>query len=363
MSVNLYTELENVGTYKVLQLTEELIRAFQSGPVELKAGGDDSEVVLCSADKTWAVRQKNHSNTVILMKEFAPVPAAETQVSARGPVQGEWLGYTQQTCELEPRATAGQVDLSALPIYNGQHVGDGPDVETLVENATCSRAEFYAAWRAAGGCSVGGTACVISPDLLGRTLHLVLATAVADGFDLACVGPEQMWASIARSMAAGAHGATHPYSREVIETVLHRFGRVGSDGVSFELDLSRIARWYGVQALKKFASTEAIMVDEFMIKWRSLFPAYFRCDLDLELLYGEFARPQHERIQYLSRSTLPMDIKDRFQQLFRIQNAWDIREITPFIEELNTRGIGMDNFVLKYARRKKTGKTIVVMPR
>ncbi|AGO09976.1 AaceriAAL015Wp [[Ashbya] aceris (nom. inval.)] len=363
MSVNLYTELENVGTYKVLQLTEELIKAFQAGPVELKAGADDGEVVLCSADKTWAVRQKNHSNTVMLMKEFAPLQAAETQAFTRGPVQGEWLGFTRQTCELEPRPTFGEVDLSYLPIYNGQHVVSGVDVDTLVENATCSRAEFYEAWRAAGGCSVEGTACVLSPDLLGRTLHLVLATAVADGFDLASVQPEQMWASIARTMADGTDASEHPYSREVVETVLHRFGRLDSDAAGFELDLSRIARWYGVQALKKFAATEAIMVDEFMIKWRSLFPAYFRCDLDLELLYGEFARPQHDRIQYLSRSTLPMDIKDRFQQLFRIQNTWDIREITPFIKELNTRGIGMDNFVLKYARRKKMGKTIMVMPR
>ena len=99
---------------------------------------------------------------------------------------------------------------------------------------------------------------------------------------------------------------------------------------------------------------------EFLIKWKSTFPPFFACDIDMDMLRGYYYRPQQEHIQYLAKNTLPTDAKERFQMLFALQSTWDLEDIEPFIEPLNTKGLKPELFVMKYARRRKVrGKVLV----
>lgn len=126
MSVNLYNKLEPETGYKLLQLSDDLLDAFQTGPVKFKALSDDAgNVVLCSEDKTWVIKQRNHSNTVILMNEFAPTGGIpEDKINTFGlPRPGaDWAGFSTLDSELEPRLVDGSIDVTQLDIYHGKDV-------------------------------------------------------------------------------------------------------------------------------------------------------------------------------------------------------------------------------------------------
>ncbi|AET37537.1 Dcc1p Ecym_1299 [Eremothecium cymbalariae DBVPG len=370
-SVNLYTELEDVGAYKLLQMTPKLLEAFQDGEVKFKAISTFSDVVLCSKNRTWVVKQRNHSNTVLLMNEFVPQEVIlEDKIKTFGlsRPQGDWLGYSKQLCELEPTLVEGLIDVSELPIYQGDvgffcSGGRKISLTELKDRSPCSEIEFYSKWYKMGGCTVKGLACLLSQDMLFRALHITLMSLLAESLDMSALSLVQVYESIAKDMVEDEGEIFNPYTKEVIETVLHKFGELNNDGDKFKLELDLISQWYGICALKRFASSEPISEDEFMIKWKSLFPPYFQCDIDLELVRGHFARPLQHKIYYLPKNTLPMDIKDRFRQLFKIQSSWELRDIVPFIEELNTKGIKIDSFITKYARRKRVGKAVIVTAR
>ncbi|AMD20027.1 HCL124Cp [Eremothecium sinecaudum] len=370
-TVDLYTVLENKPNHKLLKLTPELLEAFKNGDVTFKAMDMNSEVVLCSKDKTWAVRQKNHSNTVMLMKELDVKNRAqgeEYDVNGRmKPSPQSYLAYSRQKFELEPKIIKGRIAVGRLPIYHGEQdfpVGQGNCVmmDEFKRCSPCSEKEFDASWYKLRGCTVNGYACILSEDLLSRALHITLMSVLAESMAIENIGLDEIHDTITKDLTEGL--AHNPYCKEVIRTVLCKFGEPcqGENG-RYGLHLGRISQWYGICALRKFAFREPVLEEEFMIKWKSLFPPFFQCDIDLDLLCGEFARPGANTVQYLPKDTLPVNAKDRFKQLFKIQRSWNLEHIVPFIEDLNTRGINIESFVMKYARRKKQGKTVIVTAR
>lgn len=371
-TINLYSKLTTNDNYKLIQLVPELLKALEDPAQELTFKAldrDTSEVVLCSNDKTWVVKQKNHSNTVMLMKEFVPqevVASEKLETFGMSAPTMDYLCFAKQTFELEPRPAKGQVDVSRLPIYHGdeKHFQEEfmPKItlQELFESSPCSKNEFDRIWFSLGGCTVNGFVCILASGFISKSLHITLMSILAENLDVNNLQLEETHQAVCKDMDDDED--FNPYSLEVIRTVLEKFCNK-KDGGTYKLEMKQVAKWYGVVALKKFASKELISQDEFMIKWKSLFPPYFSCDIDLNLLKGQFARPLRGKLQYLPPSTLPHDIKDRFKMLFRIQNTWDIEDIKPFIEDLNTRGLKIDNFVMKYARRRKIGKQVLVSSR
>lgn len=172
MSVNLYNQLEFDRGYRLLQLTDDLLEAFECGPVKFKAlSNDASDVVLCSEKKTWLIKQKNHSNTVLLMKEFVPTQTvAEDKISTFGlplPVSN-WSGFSCQDNELEPRLVEGSIDVRQLDVYDGKE-GSLERRITLTDFKNicpCSEREFNDKWYQIGGSIVQGSACILSESFL-----------------------------------------------------------------------------------------------------------------------------------------------------------------------------------------------------
>ena len=96
--INLYSKLKLDPSYKLIQLTPDLLKVIEQSAndtMNQEKNGNDSDsdntnhtglafktidmkdnqtnkndVVLCSSNKTWLLRQKNHSNTVLLMEGY-----------------------------------------------------------------------------------------------------------------------------------------------------------------------------------------------------------------------------------------------------------------------------------------------------
>ncbi|SCU97936.1 LAFA_0G14334g1_1 [Lachancea sp. 'fantastica'] len=373
-TAGLYSKLQTDEGYKLLVLNDELLAALEAnGRLKFKAPNVDGSVVLCSTDKTWLLKQKNHSNTALIMKEFVPEDIAEKSIQLPAGVEEpsvNHLAYTKQSSELEARLVKGEIDISMLPIYTGdvksfkeflqQSEGHQLTVEELENNSPCSKQEFSVKWPILGGCAVEGIACLLSQEFISKVLHILLMSCMAETLDFEALDVSKVFAAVNKDMGEGEE--FNPFSLEVVRTVIGKFSKVDEQG-KFTLQVKAVSQWYGIEALRKFASRTIIPQEEFMIKWKALFPPYFKCDLDFAALRGYFYRPLGTNIQYFSKQSLPDDPKGRFAYLFKLQSTWDLNEMIPYIEQLNTTGVKIDNFVMKYARRKRQGKLTLVSAR
>lgn len=400
--VNLHSKLRLDPSYKLIQLTPDLLKIIQQNGsdstgntgLEFKTldptegHQNKSEVVLCSSDKTWLLRQKNHSNTVLLMEKYGPredihVPehllfGCQEQPSVN------LMGFSKTTYEYETKLIQGKVNLDVIPLYDGelnfgqdfkedtkqQHLGS---IDELVENSACSREECLHEWYSIGGCIVNGYICLLTDSFMSKALHVTLVSILGGSLDMQKLALHETFQLVTKDI----DNEYNPYTVEVVRTVLNRFGISNDSPVdeggkeegekTWSLNMTSIARWYGKQALYKYARQHSVAIDEFLIKWKSLFPPFFPCDIEIDMLRGMIYKPSEDSIHYISRTLLPMEPKERFKTLFKLQTNWLLEDIAPFIEELNTRGLKLDNFIMKYARRRrvavpgKKGKSQIVV--
>ncbi|CAI1872259.1 hypothetical protein SEUBUCD646_0C00590 [Saccharomyces eubayanus] len=380
MSINLHSASEYDTSYKLIQLTPELLDIIQdpaqNNQLRFKSLDEDkSEVVLCSHDKTWVLKQRKHSNTVLLMKEFVPeepISFDETQLFGLSKPYMDILSFAKTESEFETREAEGQLNLDAVPMYDGEldfreramkksSTRIFETLEELLENSPCSAVEGVSKWHKIGGSVKDGVLCILSQNFLSKALHVLLMSVMAESLDLQRLQIDDTYQAVGKDI----ENEFNPYTKEIIRTVLNKFAvqEQQSQEETWRLRIPFIAQWYGIQALRKYVSGTSMPLDEFLIKWKSLFPPFFPCDIDVEMLRGYHFKPTDKTIQYVARSTLPTDPKERFRVLFKLQSQWNLEDIKPLIEELNIRGMKIDSFIMKYARRKRLGKKTVVTSR
>ena len=122
---------------------------------------------------------------------------------------------------------------------------------------------------------------------------------------------------------------------------------------------------YGLKTLKKrcpFSRKKYIDLNDFYVYWKDSFPDYFNCEIDIGILIGHFVKAiDSDKILEVDRQKLPKDIVKRVEYLMNIQSAWEQTYIQPFFDELNVKNIKTDNFIMKYAKKKRerSGKIII----
>ncbi|SMN21939.1 similar to Saccharomyces cerevisiae YCL016C DCC1 Subunit of a complex with Ctf8p and Ctf18p that shares some components with Replication Factor C [Maudiozyma saulgeensis] len=380
MSINLYSKLKQDNgsiSYKLIELNDDLMKVLKDkntrkGLQFKSLDNEKSHVVLCSKDKTWLVRQKDHSNMSMIMHEGVvdddSMVIDPSSLFGLPPPITDYIGFTRTTFEYETIVTEGRLHLDVIPIYDGeQHFKPSKDLEglsfeDLLKNSPCSRGESLAQWHSLGGCTIEGQVCLLSPQFMGKALHVTLMSVLAESMKLNELKLKSSYEAVSKDMDSGFN----PYTVEVVETVLNKFGKqinLPSEEPMWELNNSNIAKWYGIQSLKKYVNKSALSIDEFMLQWRSQFPPFFPCDIDMAMLRGHYYQPQEKQIQYFARNTLSMDPKDRFKTLFKLQSSWDLRDIEPFVEELNVKHLKIDSFIMKFARRRRVGKHYIITSR
>lgn len=373
MSKNLYSKVACDSSYKLVQLTPDLLEALQGrnseSHLEFKALDDGkSDVVISSREKTWLVKQKNHSNTVLLMREFLPEcreTVEEASLFGMPRPTSDLLVFSKTTYEYETRPTQGRVNLDLVPIYGGELEFPADEskikcrtLKELFDNSPSSEVESRLRWNYLGGCEINGFPCILSREFMTNALHVTLMSALAESLNFQKLQLRETYEAVGKDMDKGRN----PYVQEVVETVLARFGTRNEDE-TWKLNESQVAGWYGLRALQKFASKHSLPLEEFLIKWKSTFPPFAPFDIDIQMLKGWYFQPVKGNIQYVSKDTLPMEIKDRFKMLFRLQSQWELDAFEPFVEDLNTKGLKIDTFIMKYARKRRIGRKVVVSSR
>lgn len=357
MSFHLYNLVSapDDHVYKLVQLPPELLGYIKESdlPLQFKSPpGSKTLLVLCTKDSTYAVRQANHSNTQLLLNDMAINSLGKSLQHVLPPETADAhqllaVGLASYTYELTK--TAGHIDLTDVPVYDGVPVDAPKTVSEVLDDSPIDENAFLAQWHSLGGCEVDGKAVVLSPGFISEALFALVTLLIAQK------APTFTVAELAGRFA----DQSASYTEAVLRTLAGKFCSEADRAYTF--DEQRVAQWFGVETLK---ATRGVVPDKkLLLVWKSSLPPFFSAALDLKILRGHYWRPSPGSIQYLDRALLAGDVHARVKDMFTITKEWDYDEFLPYVAEFVPATKKPDAVILKYARKRRVGKKFVVCPR
>lgn len=369
-SFEFFQQIETSSThkYKLLQLNDDLLEYMDKneGKLLIKSSDEESHhLVLCTSDKTWKVRQMNHSNDVILANDirnnklgFEVSPCAQEDNES-----SMLVGFSKFTYEYELSKTQGSINTTGIPTFNGNansYEAHGLTVDDVRQNLPISDGEFSHSWFKIGGCEVAGKAVLLSEDFITTCLNVLISLLIAKNVELDSSIPNIDIDTITKLMGQ----EDDRILKQVCSTIICKFGKVDTQASKFALCNTEVARWYGILTLKNTMS-QLISPNEFLIKWKSALPLFYNTPIDLSYLIGFYCSPSPGMLQYLDPNSLSRgDLHLRIKELFSITKEWDYDEFLPLVLDFIPEGKKPEAIILKYARKRRVSKNkFIVSPR
>ena len=183
---------ESGHTYKLIQLPPDVLSHIEHGsePLQLKSSpGELTDLTLCTNNKSWRIRQMNHSNTVFLLndlnincmgqkiqhdsnKENEPNKTIETL--------NMLMGFASNSFEFELTSTPGSINADRLPIYDGNEFKPtGYSEKDLLLDSPVSKNQFYKIWYDLCGCEVHGSAVILSRKFVTDFLSVLIPVIIS----------------------------------------------------------------------------------------------------------------------------------------------------------------------------------------
>ena len=347
---------QNEFKYRLLNIPEELLSDLQSQELTLK--GDDKNLYFTTNSKVFVIKENFHSNSVFLMSSDRDSLPNLT-----------YTAYNMQQSELELipihlKLTTDHIPLYTIEEYNGNLRNLDQEKphsvikkKDLIDSLPLSYKDFDEQWN--GSLLVelpDGSVKKISPKVEAEILELMILSVIALKMDYNNIDLDAIIIKIKE---------IDENVNENIDLLVRSVSYKYSLNNTKELNMPEIAKFYGLMTLRKVCPSSKrkyIAVDDFYVYWKDSFPDYFNCEIDLEMLIGHFVKDvDSSKILEIDRDRLPKDIVKRVNYLMSIQSAWEQRYIQPFFDELNVKNIKRDNFIMKYARKKRerSGKIII----
>lgn len=351
--MKLDANLDHDNSYKLLALTPELAKLLESSDLVVRSCHEGSGLMLCGPDATWKLRQTNNSNTALMgrydesgevIESFTMIPSVLDAHLVADPqlVKSHIPTYTGEGRFMDAAAS------KTIPNYKTNSVVE------LMDQMPLSDGQFREAWRYHCGTEVNGVACLLSDDVIASVLSDILLHVRTEEVQL-----DVPFAS--HLLEADKVRASEPL--EVVQTVINKYTMAEPGSNLLQFEMSAIIRFYGLYILEKHASYRPITLQDFKTLWLDAIPISGDWDLDLQLLKCRCVRGYPDTVRYLSPDDLKSDPRGRFKQLFTVKPEWELSELEPFIVQIWNRSIKLENFIMKFARRRKVGTKVLVSPR
>lgn len=350
--MNLEANLDHDSSYKLLELDAELLDLLKQSDLVIRSSQDESNLVLCGPNKTWKLRQTNISNTALVAKyndennecieAFTMVPSVLHAIATDSP---ELLASHVPTYMGDGNFMDA---LASRTISNFKQYS----AEELKQHMPMSDGQFTDAWRQNCGSEVNNIACILGEEVVASVLADILlhvraqGLQITDAIDASLLNPE--------TIGCSEHA-------NVVRSVIDKYSILETSGARF--DLPSIIKFYGLLTLEKHASHRPILLKEFKTIWMDAIPISGEWELDIDLLKSRCVHGHPNTVRFLSPHDLKSDPRARFKQLFTVKPEWELSEMVPFIEPVWNKSIKLENFVMKFARRKKIGTKILVSSR
>ncbi|KAG6873769.1 hypothetical protein C0995_011588 [Termitomyces sp. Mi166 len=323
-----------------------LIRQLLSGSLEIK-GQRGEDAVLCTANKTFAVRSVTLSNSILVVTpttDASSMDFADDAVVIRDQVT--------EILELTP-AVPKLYTLSALlrgKEYDGDQDDDDEPAETIdatkityedaLQTIQASNMELDRGLRDKHILIINGELRPIAPTYLDRLLELFLNVPVALSLSRESASVETLSSSLADD---------HEVPRSITTQVMSWFGEI-KDG-KWKMDVNALIKEIGIGILRNHLH-QPISQDGLITKWKSFVGDTYVSNVNLELLSGNYLTSINdpESLTYFPASALPIDPARRFAELFLTRPRWKGKDISPFLADIAVDSKERDKLLLKFAR-------------
>ncbi|PWN18577.1 hypothetical protein BCV69DRAFT_284885 [Microstroma glucosiphilum] len=363
-------------------------------------GRHGDEAVLCTADKTYALREITQSNSLLLCSLVAPQHSSGSFTESKGEGEGQGekgprlclKSNVSQMLELVPVVPRLEriVELLQGSMYEGeveekrkkgQRRYTPQEVRSVVQ---ASDAEVQRGYDEHHVVLLDGQMRLLSPAYLHSLLLSLLLIIDSNAY---------LPNDVPLQDAMNALREDHQVREEVAEAILCRwFGQQkqtingsgnGSGGevvvkegstTRVALDGTKLARFIGEQLLRE--ASQPMLLSTLMSTWSKQLGDSFQSYASLPLLDSLYllhpapplptgssstATATPRRIEHFPRSALPVAPAPRFQALFTARPSWTLQDLAPFIEDLAVDAKRREALLLRFARAKRVEVPVPVL--
>lgn len=348
------------GTYRLLELPPELLKIIElSGDEEpglVIKGQLNEDAVLCTREKTYAIRSVVLSNSVLVVTS----PEDDCGGSGSDVVIRDTIHEVLEVVPTLPRLQRLTGMLRGQEYDEGHeddvdwYSGDEEPMHSKSRRLTYEEArdvlqasdlELARGLKQRRILIIDGALRPISRSYLTAILEFLLTALVANSLSHESAPEDELLAVLEHD---------HEVKRDVARQVMAWFGEIRNG--RWKMDVDATVKEVGLGILKAYRN-DAIPETDFLVKWRTAVGDTFESAVDLKLLLGNylsnpapFSTSHTPLISYFPASELPNDPPARFADLFLTRQRWKADDISPFLADIVVDNKERDKLLLKYAR-------------
>ncbi|KAG7096867.1 hypothetical protein E1B28_004274 [Marasmius oreades] len=349
------------GSYKLLELPSELCKLVEESlkgtkPLKFDIKGESTDdAVLCTNDRTYALRSVALSNSIVVATSppySSAIDFPEDTLVIRDQVN-EILELTPVVPKLHKlstllRGTEYSEDNEDEDMEsNGEQKLTYSDAKSLIQ---ASNVELEKGLREKRILQVNGGLRPIASSYLSRIIELVLNTLVSQSIDHKVASVERLSAILLDD---------HEIPRPISTQVMSWFGTI-EDG-TWCMDVASVIKECGLTLLRRH-KTDPQSVEQFTTAWKTMVGDTFASEVSMQLLAGNYLLGSGydgtDTLTYFPASSLPTEPAPRFAYLFLTRSRWKSEDITPFLSDIAVNSKERDKLLLKYARPTTTSDGI-----
>ncbi|GMK57313.1 hypothetical protein CspeluHIS016_0401470 [Cutaneotrichosporon spelunceum] len=343
--------------YQLLELPPDIFKAVEGGQTASLTikGRPSDDAVLCTSDKTYALRGVSISNSLLVLR---PPPSSTGELLIRD--------IRHEVLECVPAAGRTERLYTLLRDSAWRGVGHPPWPERVGDKrkrmkrytraqlssvVQASEAELERALRDANIVEVQGYMLLLRPPELSSLLSLLLALLTVHSTEAEGDTPTAPAEAIMAALA-GDHDVQSDLSRSVMDL----FGSLVGD--EWTADVSAVVRELG-RGLLAAQGTVPQPLNVLLSQWTSAAGA-FEAHVALDLLAGSYllrdpppaASVREQLVEYFPVHTLSANVPTRFADLFLTRARWRPDDMIPFLRGLYPEGDSKarDKLVAKHIR-------------
>nr|CAG4641035.1 EOG090X09TV [Eulimnadia texana] len=334
--LDLSSSMMDKKQYKLFEVTKPLLEYLNRGESLIIRGLEDDSAVVCTNDNTYDVKEAETSNSILLMPLLKDARVVEED-DKRTLLQQTVAGIYHTYFELKPLRPKLQRLRSLLRehAYRGR---DSDDVEKtglgfsdLKEMIQMSESELLESLSSIDAIKMNGKWRLLDIQLQYKWLTKVIQHTNGE----ACLTEDRV--------LKVTQGFETP---QINSHLMNMYLEGAEDNLSFNAE-----KITGLFATCLFSHSKEYVLEEFTKVMDEVLP--IGIDFRPEILRGMALVDETERpvkIVHLPEHSLPEDINDRLQVLFRKKAKWTLDEMTPYIKPLTLGNQNITGILTKYSR-------------
>lgn len=339
---------------KLLEVPPGLAAELAEGSVFTLRGDREDNVVLCTETHTYAVKEAETSNSLLLVPGLSLPSALEKEGErclTKSSVDGVFYKYLDVTpCQPNLKRLVTLLGEKLYGETSAQEKLMGLTMAQLLDSVQASEEQIRQGLKECEAVRVDGEWYLLDQDYTMKALGYITRFFAENSWQWDCVNK-------ADTVTALADLVPREICRQVFDIYCNPLegGEVGE----YSVDTDKLSRFFGHYLLATGTGTNTrYNLPEFLEMWSNAVPEGVTTSLDQLaglVLVDDTKEPAV--IRRFTEAGLPEGVQERLTVLFAARERWTLVDITPFIAPLATLKLNVIGLLTKYARPLNVGGT------